>query len=188
MKKHRRTPKTLGCDSGWQIKGSQYFNIYLFLKLSYAFEVEVCGEQGVGQLHSLGGLAGGSINTTLVRFSMNSPMVLPSPPLPPVFRQVSRFHSPPSAPAWSLRSGTKQRHPKQAMKPFYRQAHDQEGQDHMGCCSGPRSMGSLCCLSPHVHTQIMSTYIALVPGNFIPVISHSVRYCTDTAQAAFFFS
>ena len=39
----------------------------------------------------------------------------------------------------------------------------------------------------HAHTQIMSTYITLVPGNFIPVISHSVRYCTDTEQAAFFF-
>lgn len=39
----------------------------------------------------------------------------------------------------------------------------------------------------HAHTEMMSTYIALVPGNFIPVISHSARYCTDIEQAAFFF-
>lgn len=38
------------------------------------------------------------------------------------------------------------------------------------------------------HTQIMSSCITLVTGNFIPVISHLMRYCTDAGRAALFFS
>lgn len=36
------------------------------------------------------------------------------------------------------------------------------------------------------HTRITSSCITLVTGNFIPVISHLVRYCTDAGRAGFF--
>lgn len=66
----------------------------------------MCRKQGVGQPCDSGGLAGGSINTTLVSFSVTIPAV----PSTRVFRHVSVFPSPPSTPAPSLRSGVMQRH------------------------------------------------------------------------------
>ena len=47
--------------------------------------MEVGGEQGVGQPCDLGGLAGGSTNTTLVRFSVNIPVVPPTLSAPQSF-------------------------------------------------------------------------------------------------------
>lgn len=84
------------------MKGSRYFNIYLFFEEPYASEVELCAGRGVGQPCDLGGLTGGSINTTSVRFSAN---ILCGSPLffSTTFRHVSGFPSPPSTPVQSLR-------------------------------------------------------------------------------------
>lgn len=56
------------------------------------------------------------------------------------------------------------------------------GEGRAACCA---AAGAAC--PTHAHTQIRSVSIALLPGNLIPVVSHSARCCTDTGQEAFWW-
>lgn len=121
-----------------------------------------------------------ALTSTLVRCSVDIP-VGPIPPRQNLSAYL-RLSLPTSRPSTEARVGRDAEIPQVSHKAVL-----QAGPCGMLLGAAQHGIATLP-IPTHSHTQIMSTYITLVPGNLIPVISHSVRCCTDTEQAVGFSS